>query len=122
MINGWLVATQIRPGISIDNCLSGVRTSNQMTATLINELTRGATELTIDQVIVDMDTVPDNDLFAALRPQASTAGVTDIVALIAKKPQPCKYSGFELHRIGGAQSSRNIHAAIYDAFRLCHMS
>lgn len=90
------------------------------TSNRINELTREETELTVDQVIVDMGTVPDTDLFAALRPQASNAGVTDIVALIGNRPQPCKFSGFELHRIGDAQSSRNIHAAIYDAFRLCH--
>ena len=26
---------------------------------------------------------------------------------------------FELHRIGDAAASRNVHAAIYDALRLC---
>jgi len=28
---------------------------------------------------------------------------------------------FELHRIGDAVASRNIHAAVYDALRLCHV-
>lgn len=111
----------LRPHIDM-RLISVARTSNQMTATMINELTREKTELTVDQVIVDMGTVPDDDLFAALRAKASNAGVTDIVALIANKPQPCKSGGFELHRIGDAQASRNIHTAIYDAFRLCHIA
>ncbi|QCO55436.1 hypothetical protein EOK75_06480 [Pseudorhodobacter turbinis] len=102
--------------------VSIARGSNKLVATLINELTRQHTELTVDQVIVDMGTVPDNELFNALREVAGNGGVTDIKSLIANTPQPRGQLGYELHRIGDAQASRNIHTAIYDAFRLCHQS
>ncbi|MDO9525693.1 MAG: NADH:flavin oxidoreductase [Gemmobacter sp.] len=102
--------------------VSVARRSNQLVATLLNELTREQTELMVHQVIVDMGTVPDNELFGALRKTAGNAGVTDIKSLIANTPQPRPQQGYELHRIGDAQASRNIHTAIYDAFRLCHIS
>lgn len=111
----------LRPDIDM-RLVSVARAANQLTATLINELTRQETKLTIDQVIVDMGTVPDDELFTALRAEAGNAGVTDIPALIANTSQPRKTAGFELHRIGDAQASRNIHTAIYDAFRLCHVA
>ncbi|MGB3244591.1 MAG: NADH:flavin oxidoreductase [Sulfitobacter sp.] len=96
--------------------------TNRLTATLINELTRVETALTVDQVIVDMGTLPDNMLFDGLRELAVNAGVTDLDALIGNRQQPREGQGFELHRIGDAQASRNIHAAVYDAFRLCHVA
>jgi len=102
--------------------MSVARKSNELVATLVNELTRQQTELTVHQVIVDMGTVPDNGLFSIMREIAGNAGVTDIKCLIANTPQPRVQPGYELHRIGDAQSSRNIHTAIYDAFRLCHVS
>jgi len=111
----------LRPYIDM-RLVSVVRTSNKLTATLINELTREETEMSVDQVIVDMGTIPDNDLFDDLRASSSNAGVTNIDALIANRPQPQTAKGFELHRIGDAQASRNIHTAIYDAFRLCHIA
>lgn len=111
----------LRPYIDM-RLVSVVRSSNKLTATLINELTREETELSVDQVIVDMGTIPDNDLFNDLRTNASNAGVTDIDSLIANKPQPQTSNGFELHRLGDAQASRNIHTSIYDAFRLCNIA
>lgn len=111
----------LRPYIDM-RLVSVVRSSNKLTATLINELTREETELSVDQVIVDMGTIPDNDLFNDLRTNASNAGVTDIDSLIANKPQPQTTNGFELHRLGDAQASRNIHTSIYDAFRLCNIA
>lgn len=102
--------------------VSVTRASNQLTATLINELTRAQTELTVDQVIVDMGTVPDGDLFATLWEKPANAGVADIPALLANAPQPRVAAGFELHRIGDARASRNILTAIYDAFRLRHIA
>ena len=49
-------------------------------------------------------------------------GVTDLDALRASKPQPVRGEGFELHRIGDAAASRNIPAAILDAFRLLRVA
>ena len=47
---------------------------------------------------------------------------TDIHALLDGEPhRPTRPAdgAFELHRIGDAVSSRSVHAAIYDALRLC---
>ncbi|WOI56848.1 NAD(P)-binding protein [Palleronia sp. LCG004] len=95
------------------------REGNRLEATLVNELTHGVERRLVDQVVVEMGTVPMDDLFADLREEASNDGVTDIHALRDGLRQPTRGPGYELHRIGDAQSSRNIHAAIYDAVRLC---
>ncbi|RKF14167.1 N-methylproline demethylase [Roseovarius spongiae] len=102
--------------------VSVARAANRLTATLLNELTREEMRIDVDQVVVDMGTVPDNEMFDALRIDAANDGVTDIGALIDRRPQPRGRAGYELHRIGDAQASRNVHAAIYDAFRLCHIA
>ncbi len=107
----------------IDQRLISVdRKDNRLAVTLFNELTRGEVHHLVDQVIVDMGTIPDNSMFEELRGKASNDGVTDIDALLARHKQPRKGPGFELHRIGDALASRNVHAAIYDAFRLCHVA
>lgn len=99
--------------------LSVRREGNRLKATTINELTHEETHRVVDQVVVEMGTLPVNELFDALREEAGNQGVTDLEALRDLKPQPRPRDGFELHRIGDALSSRNIHAAIYDAWRFC---
>lgn len=107
----------------IDQRLMSVeRKDNRLAVTLLNELTRQELHHVVDQVIVDMGTIPDNDMFEELRGQAGNEGVTDLDALLASQPQPRARNGYELHRIGDALTSRNVHAAIYDAFRLCHVA
>lgn len=95
---------------------------NRLRATLLNELTHEPAEIVADHVIVEMGTLPVDELFHELRRSAGNNGVTDLRALIANEPQPRASDGFELHRIGDAQASRNVHAAIYDALRLCHVA
>ncbi len=48
-------------------------------------------------------------------------GEVDYTALVAGRPQPLgdMADGYQLFRIGDAVAGRNIHAAIYDALRLC---
>ena len=75
-----------------------------------------------DQIVVEHGTIPADKLYHDLRTQAVNDGVTDLDALLALKPQPRSLrpeGSFELHRIGDAVASRNIHAAVLDAFRLC---
>lgn len=72
-----------------------------------------------DHVIVEHGTVPLDEVYQAIRTASANDGVTDIAALIAGEAQPETGEGFQLHRIGDAVASRNIHAAIYDARRLC---
>jgi hypothetical protein len=50
---------------------------------------------------------------------SGNAGVVDYAALVAGLPQPRVDEGYQLFRIGDAVAGRNIHAAIYDALRLC---
>jgi 2,4-dienoyl-CoA reductase-like NADH-dependent reductase (Old Yellow Enzyme family) len=74
----------------------------------------------VDQVIVENATLPLADLYFELKPRSANLGKIDYEALIAGKPQPSAGEGsFRLYRIGDAVASRNIHAAIYDAIRLC---
>ena len=95
---------------------------NGLKASFINELTGAESEHLTGQVVVEHGTVPVDELYLALREDSRNDGVTDITSLIAKQPQPEGVNPegrFELYRIGDAISSRNIHMAIFDAFRLC---
>ena len=74
-----------------------------------------------DQVVVNHGIIPLDELYFALKPLSSNLGAVDHDALIAGRPQtlrPNPEGRFQLFRIGDAVSSRNIHAAIYDALRL----
>ncbi len=62
------------------------------------------------------------DAFDGLRRHSRNDGVTDIDALAAGAPQAVTVNPegrFRLYRIGDAIASRDIHAAILDALRLC---
>jgi hypothetical protein len=79
-------------------------------------------ELSAPQVVIENGTVPMGEVFGGLRARSRNDGVTDIHALLDGHPQlatPPPPGEFELHRIGDAVSSRNVHAAVYDALRLC---
>ena len=67
-------------------------------------------------------TLPLDDLYFELKPESLNLGEVDYSSLIDGKPQELRTNpegAFQLFRIGDAVSSRNIHAAIYDALRLC---
>ncbi len=98
------------------------RRGNRIAATFRNLTTGATTERTADQIIVEHGTIPADTLYKELRSRAANDGVTDLDALLAMQQQPrdLRPDGcFELHRIGDAVASRNIHAAVLDAFRLC---
>ncbi len=109
--------------VTIDHALIRVRPQgNRLVATFKHELTGQQMELTASQVLVENGTIPIDDVFTGLAAQSANRGITDIDALLAKTPQlggPPPAGGFELHRIGDAVTSRNVHSAIYDAMRLC---
>ncbi|MBV9735362.1 MAG: FAD-dependent oxidoreductase [Acidisphaera sp.] len=114
-----------RTGVRIigDNALIRVRPSgNRLAATFRHELTGAESELVASQVVIEHGTVPVDDVFHGLRAGSMNDGVTDIDALLERRPQsPARPrdGAFELHRIGDAVTSRNVHGAIYDALRLC---
>jgi hypothetical protein len=60
-------------------------------------------------------------VFQELKEGAANRGVTDIDALISAIPQPFEVTakdGYLLYRIGDAVSSRSVHAALLDAYRI----
>jgi 2,4-dienoyl-CoA reductase-like NADH-dependent reductase (Old Yellow Enzyme family) len=96
------------------------RQGNKIAATLWSPYAeRDIGERLVDQVVVENATLPVAELYFDLKPRSSNAGRLDHDALLAGEPQPDAGTGFRLYRIGDAVASRNIHAAIYDALRLC---
>ena len=79
-------------------------------------------ERTVDTVVIEHGTVPDPELFDALTARSVNLGEIVIPDLLALRPQSARHNpdgSFELYRIGDAVASRNIPAAILDAYRLC---
>jgi thioredoxin reductase len=107
--------------ITADHALQAVQQAgNHLVATFKSELTGETLDLSAAQVIVEHGTVPVDEVFSALREESCNGGITDIDRLIAGEPQWDTPAGtFQLHRIGDAVTSRGVHAAIYDAARLC---
>jgi len=80
-------------------------------------------ERTVDTVVIEHGTVPDPELFDALTARSVNLGEIVIPDLLALRPQSARHNPdgtFRLYRIGDAVASRNIHAAILDAYRLCN--
>jgi 2,4-dienoyl-CoA reductase-like NADH-dependent reductase (Old Yellow Enzyme family)/thioredoxin reductase len=92
---------------------------NRMIAALRNCYTDAEEERVVDRVVVDYGTQPVDALYHGLKARSSNRGQIDQDALIAGRPQPNGGDGFALYRLGDVLAGRNIHAAIYDALRLC---
>ena len=98
------------------------RRGNRIAAGFRSLLGGGTMELTADQIVVEHGTIPAAELYLELRAESSNDGVTDIEALLAGRAQPREFrpaGRFELHRVGDAVASRNIHTAVLDSLRLC---
>lgn len=100
--------------------LVGVREEDGIViATTRNVYSGRESEYAAAAVVVEHGTLPMDDLYVDLAPQARNRGAMDIDALVEARPQPAAPGdGFDLFRIGDAVSSRSIHAAILDALRL----
>jgi 2,4-dienoyl-CoA reductase-like NADH-dependent reductase (Old Yellow Enzyme family) len=95
---------------------------DQKIVVLENEYTGKQEERVVDQVVVENGTRPNESLYYELKPESVNKGQVNVEALYAHAPQPMLESASEgmlLWRLGDAVSQRNIHAAIYDALRLC---
>ncbi|WP_119153483.1 FAD-dependent oxidoreductase [Caldimonas tepidiphila] len=100
------------------------REGDKLIAVLRNEYTEALEERAVDQVVIENGIRPNDALYWELKPRSLNKGQTDIDALYDSKPQPALSqpigSGeFLLYRVGDCISMHNIHAAIYDALRLC---
>ena len=97
------------------------RDGSRLRVTFRNELTDAVETRETDQLVVEHGTRPADALFRNLRERSSNRGVVDQRGLLEGRPQPSADGGFQLFRIGDSVSSRNIHAAVLDAFRLCRV-
>jgi 2,4-dienoyl-CoA reductase-like NADH-dependent reductase (Old Yellow Enzyme family)/thioredoxin reductase len=108
--------------ITINTRLVAVRREgNALVAVLGGDYGETQVERVVDQVVVEHGTLPDETLYNALKPTSVNLGAVDYEAMLAGQPQTMVRNAagaFRLFRIGDAVSSRNIHAAIYDALRL----
>jgi 2,4-dienoyl-CoA reductase-like NADH-dependent reductase (Old Yellow Enzyme family)/thioredoxin reductase len=102
--------------------LEVTREGNRLAAVLGSDYSDQTERRLVDQIVVEHGTLPLDELYFALKERSANRGEVDYQALIAGRPQALRTSPdgrFRLFRIGDAVASRNIHAAIYDALRLC---
>jgi hypothetical protein len=109
--------------ITLARRLTGVRRADDggLVARLSSDYTDLDVERHVDHVVVEHGTLPNDGLYFDLVVPSSNGGAVDHGSLLAVTPQPTdgSHGRFQLFRIGDAIASRNIHAAVYDALRLC---
>ena len=94
---------------------------NRLKATVGTDYSKYTETKHYDQIVVNHGTLPNADLYFALRELSVNRGEVDHEALIAGRKQEIHTNPggkFQLFRIGDAVSARNTHAAVYDALRL----
>lgn len=95
---------------------------DRVVAVLVNAYTNAEEERVVDQVVIENGTLPNAELYFALKPNASNQGEVDQPALIEGRAQTLRSNPagrYQLFRIGDAVTSRNIHGSLYEAIRLC---
>jgi dimethylglycine catabolism A len=99
--------------------------SGRRRATFVHELTGETIVLETDHVVVELGVLPVCDVYDGLKPASVNDGELDLDRFAKGIPQAWSAVGpdrrFELYRIGDAHASRDIHASIYEAFRLCRL-
>jgi 2,4-dienoyl-CoA reductase-like NADH-dependent reductase (Old Yellow Enzyme family)/thioredoxin reductase len=89
---------------------------------LYSEAADRVTERIVDHVVAELGTMPNDEIYFGLLPGSTNLGEVDLTALLDLRRQAVmrnEAGGYQLFRIGDAVTSRNVHAAVYDAFRLC---
>lgn len=106
-----------------DHRLLGLRREgNETVAVLWNDYGRARGEERAAQIVIDRGTLPADGPYRALLPGSRNLGETDAEALVALSPQlgVANPAGqYSLFRVGDAVASRDIHAAMLEANRLC---
>ena len=109
--------------LTINKRLVGIeKDGNTLVAVVGSDYSDRKDRRTVDQVVIEHGTLPLDDLYYELKPLSRNLGAVDMGALTGGQAQTFAGNAegtFQLFRIGDAVSSRNIHAAIYDALRLC---
>ena len=94
---------------------------NKLLAKIGTDYSGHVTEKRYDQVVLNYGTQPLDELYFDLKNFSKNKGAVDYDALIYGQMQTGLRNSeghFDVYRIGDAVSSRNTHAAIYDALRL----
>jgi hypothetical protein len=102
--------------------LSVAHAGGKRVATFRHELTHEKIDKSFDYVITEHGTSPADHLYFELRKESYNHGRVDLDALALGHlvvPTPNPTGQFHLFRIGDAITSRNIHAAMLDALRIC---
>jgi 2,4-dienoyl-CoA reductase-like NADH-dependent reductase (Old Yellow Enzyme family)/pyruvate/2-oxoglutarate dehydrogenase complex dihydrolipoamide dehydrogenase (E3) component len=106
-----------------DHVLVEVRKEHgALTATLRNAYSDDTVERHVDHVVVEHGTLSVDDVYQDLRPGSTNLGELDLDAFVVGRVQAVRTNPtgrYQLFRIGDAVAHRNVHAAIYDARRLC---
>ena len=109
--------------VTLNERVTGVRRKDgRLEVDLYNEYAHATRQRVVDHVVVEHGTLPQDELYFELVPGSSNLGEVDQQALLELRPQQVarnQQGSYQLFRIGDAVASRNIHAAVYDAFRLC---
>ena len=109
--------------ITLNQRLTGItREDDGFCATIYNEYTDQSIQRRVGQVVSDNGTLPADDLYFDLKSGSINLGEVDQSALLAGTAQNQMNNpdgAYQLFRVGDSITSRNIHAAIYDALRLC---
>ncbi|WP_137931778.1 oxidoreductase [Mesorhizobium comanense] len=110
--------------IETDTRLASLRREgNKLLASVQNTYSDKIRELAFDQVIGDNGTLPNDDVYFALKPLSRNLGEVDLRALADARPQAIIHNpqgAFDLYKVGDAWACRNLHAAMLDAARISH--
>ena len=97
-------------------------TADGFEVTLRDDYARDESTCTVDVVAIEHGTLPLDGLYFDLVPDSQNLGELDLHSLVSGKGSRVQRNPdgrFQLYRIGDAVASRNIHAALHDALRLC---
>ena len=135
VIGSWIGATNHPPmlrefyrkcgRVTTDTQLTGIsKNGDRLEAHLWNEYSEESSNRFFDQIVVEYGTLPNDDIYFDLKFASQNHGQIDLEELTGLKPQTLNLNPdgeFKLFRIGDAVASRNIHASLYEARRLCQV-
>ncbi len=98
------------------------RDHQRLAVTMRHVLTGQLRRLEVDHLVIENGTAPMDQLYFDLKPGSRNLGQLDQAALLAGQWPflACNPDGqYLLARLGDAVTGRNVHAALYDALRIC---